>query len=789
MKPLLMISVLAILLISFSAFQLQASEPQGKISGNIMTETTNEPVSFANICLKNKEKQVVTGCTSNSDGQFNLSVPNYGNYELEITCLGYKPQQKQIQINQQNESISLGVITLEKAAEQLAEVKVEEARLKGKQEVDRTVFTINETSQKSATDGMDILRHIPGVSVDFQGNVNIEGSGNILYLVNGVKRDKNFVAQLHPDDFNKVEIMTNPGVKYDADIDAVINIVTKAHRTGGRGGISLQGSSPKSFIGNENANLEYGNEKFRVFVKDRFHLERFPAASYVSTEITEGAETTSLIEEGTGNASWLNNNLNYGFDWFINDKNVINLYGEHFTHRSNNSDYQYNGIQALNDSVISSYDMNLNKTEDKSRLFNSLFYKHLFDQNKQFFTIQINHYQYHGQFHNAYNYTLLNQPENPEYSSRIENIDNHKQMLEWKNDYSQEFENVKLDLGAWSYYQWFDNNYVLNSEIETDFTYREFRQDIYLSAAGALKKLRYSGGLRVAYSNSDINEQATNQYTEFLPQLSLQYPINKTSSLKLSGRRRITRPTIDQLNPFNTQANTLEMRRGNPNLKPELLNRVELQYALNFGSNYISPKLYLDYSTNSIQHNIHFTDEGISILQPENVGERYEYGFSLSGALVLGKLLRFAPSVSIFNAQVAGPGGYTDEMLSFRTNSSLMITPFKSKDYSFLATFRYQTARLQFKSIIRRDPLFFFGMSGKITENFKATAYIAPTMGGFTYHEVEISDDGYKMLSSNSIDSHCFFTINFVYQFSWGKTPRKLQRETDYERDGSGGTL
>lgn len=362
-------------------------------------------------------------------------------------------------------------------------------------------------------------------------------------------------------------------------------------------------------------------------------------------------------------------------------------------------------------------------------------------------------------------------------------------MLEWKNDYSQNIGKIKLDAGAWSYFQWFNNSYNLNYETTKAFNYQEFRQDAYINAAGMLKKLRYSGGLRIAYSQSDIDNTEINEYTELLPQISLQYLINKNSSLRFSGRRRITRPTIDQLNPFGLQANAMEVQSGNLDLKPELLNRFELQYALNFGSNYIAPKLYLDYSTNSIQHNFHINEDGISVLRPENVGQRYEYGIDLAGAIVLGKLFRITPSITLFNAKLAGPNGYEDELLSFRTNSTIIITPFKSKDFSFMAIARYQTPRLQYKSVVRRDPLYFIGATAKLAKNLKASAYFAPTIGGFTYHEFEMTDEGYNMLSTNIIESQCLFAFNIVYQFNWGKEPRTLNRDTNYERDGGGGTM
>src|SRR6056297_931088 len=226
MKPKTTLVTLLLFLCLFFPATTNAASAPGIVEGEVREVKSQEPVAYANIALMQKgTSKIVAGIITNENGHFSLKSIPYGEYELEISYLGYKKKKVEVQLKRKNNPLSVGKILMEPTAEQLDEVVVAEERLKGKQEVDRTVYDVNDQVRNASSDGIDLLKYIPGVSVDFQDNVTLEGTGNILYRVDGITRDKEFIAQLHPDDINKVEIVTNPGVEYDADIQAVINIV------------------------------------------------------------------------------------------------------------------------------------------------------------------------------------------------------------------------------------------------------------------------------------------------------------------------------------------------------------------------------------------------------------------------------------------------------------------------------------------------------------------------------------------------------------------------------------
>ena len=773
--------------------QANATEKPGVITGKVIEAQTKQPVPYANVALLEQSgANIVAGIISDEAGNFKLDQIPFGSYKLQVSYLGYEQKTLPIVLNQEKKAFSVGHVALAPKSEQLDEVVVAEERLKGKQEVDRTVYTVNDKVQQMSSDGMDILKHIPGVSVDFQDNVTLEGTGNILYQVNGITRDKNFVSQLNPEDFNKVEILTNPGVEFEADVDAVINIVLKKRRTGGRGSITAQIPNPKAYVVNERGSIEYGNENFRVFLSDRLHYERLNGNQTTETQITTGPDMITLKEHGSGIVSWMNNNASYGIDLFLNDKNTINLYGNMYHHHQNQSGYEQEGIEKLNNVLQKDYNLEMDQIDRGRGIYNSLFYEHKFNEKNHKITSQFNYYNYNSDADNDYDYTYnyLNGPlSEPVTLDRFEDIANTRNMFEWKNDYQQILGKIKMKAGYWSYYQWYDNQFEADQNVDRDFRYNEFRQEGYASGSGSTGKLQWSAGVRMAYSRSRIDASATNEYLEWLPQISLKYGLSKSSSLKFSARRRIDRPGMSQLNPFETQADSLTINRGNPDLEPQLINRAELQYALNIKSNYIAPKAYIEYTTNSAQQTTFINNDGISVIQPDNVGKRYEYGVALTAAVSPVRWLRLNANARLFNTEVSGPNNYSEEKLAWGINGSMIVSPWKEKPLHFMAQLQYGSPYLSYKAETFRDPLIIVGADYKINDQWKMMAMFVPYNYNFTYAGIERTDSNYYYKNNGSIDIEYFFVLELSYNFKWGKEPKKLKRATDYEQDGGGGTL
>ncbi|NJK97614.1 MAG: TonB-dependent receptor plug domain-containing protein [Bacteroidales bacterium] len=298
---------------------------------NYLNFTENRPVEFASVAVHHlPDSALVTGAVSDTTGRFSIANLKEGNYFIKVSCIGFKTTLKNgISLNSSNPQLNLGVIELNTESQTLKEVTVEGERLKGVSEVDKTIYTINSKAATSAHSGLELLRQVPAVQLDFQHNISLEGSSNILILVDGKQRDKDYLAQLDPNSIDKIEVMTNPSVKYDADVSGVINIILKREKKHGFSG-QLSPEIPLSsrvIFSNTNGNFEYGYNKIRVFVSGHSHFERLELNSTTNRISDNDGISTRYYQNGDGKIDVNFAGLDYGVDYFFNSKNTLNLYG------------------------------------------------------------------------------------------------------------------------------------------------------------------------------------------------------------------------------------------------------------------------------------------------------------------------------------------------------------------------------------------------------------------------------------------------------------------------------
>ena len=201
-----------------------------KIVGNIRNAKTNELIQFATVELyKAKDSTIFTGVISTEQGSFKISNVIYGRYYMRISSMGYKPTIiSKITVSAQNSPLKLNYIDLVEENLHLEEVSVTGHRVIGQIKEDKTIYQISNEETDIAHSGIDLLRQIPELDVNFLTNeVRMFGSSKILFLVNGKRVNPNYLMQLDPKTVQRVETSANPGVKYDSDVDGVINFVLK----------------------------------------------------------------------------------------------------------------------------------------------------------------------------------------------------------------------------------------------------------------------------------------------------------------------------------------------------------------------------------------------------------------------------------------------------------------------------------------------------------------------------------------------------------------------------------
>ena len=796
--------VVIMLLLSQAVMAEEVENPTGEIAGKVVTNEKSEPVSYASVALlKSSDSTIITGVISEEDGTFLLKNIPYGKYMLKVSFVGYKPLVlSNLELSRNNKKIELEPLNLKDDIKQIEEAVVVQERLKGEEKIDRTVFTINDDVRKTSSSGLDLLKHVPSVAVDFQDNVTLEGQSNIQFYVDGVLRNKDFVAQLDPNSIDKVELLTNPGVKYNADISGVINIVLKKEkRYGVNGSALLPIPHPNKVLANPRANVEYGNQNFRIYVGDRLHFEKFHGNEYLTTSVEQIDHPFQYDKVSEGDFSFRHNYMNYGVDWFINKKTTLNFLGEWRSNKFRKDDFSENKVKE-DDELTKYFETDRFNSDLSNNHYFSLFLKHKFDKEGSELTTEAYVYMHSSENQNEYT-DIYFEPQNLDNMidlvNRNDYTSNASNTFEYRLDYTFLTTNIKHETGLRELKLWMDNDFseihnleTITNEESRNFHYDEHRQTAYYNMLGKLKGFDWQAGIRGEYSNINIGDSTNTDYFAFLPQFNISRKLENNQTVKFSFRRQIRRPSANNLNPFVTWTDSLHQRIGNPDLNPSYENRLELSYAKNFGSNYISPKLFIRHSADQIQDlSVIDPATGITTISQANIGKAINYGLGLNASIQVFKWWKLNGHVNAYNKIIESEQNFALESknqkagYSFNTFSIFQLP----KEFNLMAMCNYRSPEISYQRENYRDLLFLVGIEKTMFEKLKIQAFYNPFIKNFKYSGVITRSPNYYEEWYGQLDVSHLFSIEITYNFNFGGKVKKLRRNVEYEQESSGGAL
>ena len=504
---------------------------------------------------------------------------------------------------------------------------------------DRTVYGISTDMRKTSTDGLDILRKVPTVQVDyFNEDIKVEGKSNIKIEVDGISRDKNYLKKLHPSQIDKMEVITNPTGKYDADVDAVINIITiKEMGYGLKGMVNamLLPNSLNNYMARGNTSLDYGLKKISYYISANGGTGKFDMIN----SMERNAGTSSLLRDGGSKITFNNANINGGFNYDPNEFNNLSLNLSYNGNGSKSDNFQTNYLKE-NNTLLSKNETTNNSENESGGINASLFYKHKFSKTKD------HAYEIETSFNNSLKNRNTSNYQNTFYDAtgvelsrspfQLEENNTRRSSASLRANYTLPFDSVfNFNSGVSGNYNY---SYIDNISSRTNapnLEYKDFKSSLYAELSKTMKKGSIKIGSRLEVSNVTINTKNKNTYVSPLPYANCQYKFNDKNSLKLNYSRRVFRPSNSQLNPFVSYSDSLTESRGNIGLKPAYRDNIQLTNSMKFGKNKfsgnISPQLFYEYRTGLIQ-NITTIKEGTNIFEkyPVNISNGYETGVNLA---------------------------------------------------------------------------------------------------------------------------------------------------------------
>jgi ferric enterobactin receptor len=643
----------------------QNNTAKGKISGKVIDATNSTPVDYATVSLfKDGSANPFNGMSTDPKGNFSLNHLADGTYKLTIDFIGYQKKVVDKIVISGSNTIVLGDVKLAPVQTQLQAVVITAKAPIVENKIDKMVY--NAANDVTAQGGvaLDVLKKVPQVSVDIDGNVELQGNSNIRFLING-KPSSIFGASLADalqsipaSQIKSIEVITSPGAKYDASgTGGIINIILKDSNVQGvNGSVNLSAGS-RLENGSFNLNAKKGNFGVNAYFSGNEQLTSTTKTSTNRTSVDTNKNVTHLIQNGTSAFKRSGYQSGISFDWNISKKDELTgSFG--YNHFGNHGDGPTSQLQETTD-PNGATTLYLPSLRNSSSRFSanssdvSLSYKKLFDKKDEELDVLVTSSfgSNSNDFSQVQTYQAGGYPASGQTSSNPGTDRETDISVDYTNPFSKKF---TLETGAKAVIENISNNIVTDSLLnngnyvnDPDQTYGfTYHRDIfayYLSGTFSLFNDFINGhaGVRYEYTTTSADFPGTSipDYGTLAPSFTLQHKLNETESIKFSYSYRIQRPDYGNLNPFYNISDPHNISTGNPDLKPEIGHNFELGYNKSFdkGTNIYVAAFYR-HNTNDIQSfttyyttlPINGTDySDVSLTQQYNIGSQTNEGVNL----------------------------------------------------------------------------------------------------------------------------------------------------------------
>lgn len=649
----------------------------GTVAGKLIDEETQEPIGFANVVVYTINGDLVSGTTTDLDGTFKIADLPLGDYRLEMSFIGYETENRDVELSELERLFVIGDIYLGNDSQQLDAVVVTAQRAVMELGVDRKVFNVGKSVAAVGGSAEDLLRQLPSVSVDLEGNISLRGSGNVRFLINGrpsglVGSDPaTYLKSLSASSIERIEVITNPGSAYDPDGTAgLINIVLKKKQDDGiNASINLNAGSNTSFDGSLDLNWRKG--KFNTFagVSGRYD-ERFFKGFRDQSGITADSSFSRFF---TFDGDRIRESQTYklGTEYELGKRAIIGIQGN----------YQAEDGQSNNNRLTQFFDSEKNLDQISSRIedepseetnyeisanYMTTFKKEgrklsanvQFSQNDEFEQENFDETITNGS--GGFLESVLQQsPALGERTQWIGQLDYEQKIGDFK--FETGWRSTLQDLRIDSEFANFEGGEFVVSEAQSNlFTYTEDVHAVYASFGGKINDFTFSTGLRAeqAYTTSDLiepdPETFDNDYFKLYPSVFAGYAFDDNTSLQASYSRRINRPRAWALNPFVDRGDPFNLRSGNPFLLPELINSFELNVQQRYGLGTVTAGVYFRQLNDLISRISEELPGGVTLSTRDNLDRGRDYGIEVISTLRPVKKLELTLSLNGYRSEIVG---------------------------------------------------------------------------------------------------------------------------------------
>jgi len=665
------LTVVGLLIIFLTGWNSLESYAQSyAVTGKLVDSESSEPLGFVQVALFSPEDPSNPAAYGDTDelGKFSVQTPP-GSYVFKAFFIGYADLEVPgVRVNGPK---NLGTLPLKGENQNLDEIVIETNKLPVRTNMEGMVITPENNIANIGGTLLDILRNTPSISVSEDGGIALRGSTGINILING--RNSSLTQnldQLPASAVEEIRIINNPNARFDAEAEGgVIDIILKkGENLGTNGGAEATlGSRYRSNVG---ARLNHRSIRLNTYAGYNYRDWKNVGNRRSTRVLFEEDETLHQTTRSTSRNA--GHNLNYGADYYFG-KNILSYEGVF----QSSEDWQTNTLFAqLSRGADNTEDFNYvrrnNENETDLSHDNALIFERSFEGKGHLLRALASHSytnQYKTQQIEIFNGTLDPIQENLSgrelaYTDEIRNISVAQA------DYIRPLKSGKFETGLKSNIRRFDNDYqylrfseteqefVRDEQISNRFDYKDQIHAAYAVYSRTNPKFEYALGLRGEMTHVDTylrntDERNKQTYTNLLPSVQGLYNLGDDHALKFTYSRRIDRPTAWRLNPFPDITDSLNVRRGNPNLQPELINSFELGHLANFEKSSLTTTMFYR-KVNGQLDMITTVENGISYTQPDNLLSAQSYGIEFIGTGEITPWYTVNGSLTAFRIMVDG---------------------------------------------------------------------------------------------------------------------------------------
>ena len=675
MKNKIIIAVLT-LLVSLTTFAQRPDSKKITISGKVIEKGTNLPLEYATIVFENAITKQLSGGITDENGNFKFEVVA-GNYNVRAEFISFKSvtvPQKEFKAD-----TNLGTIQMAADVAQLNEIEVIAEKSTVEIKLDKRVYNVGKDMMVKGGTVSDVLDNVPSVTVDAEGTVALRGNESVKILIDGKPSGlaginiADALKLLPADAVEKVEVITNPSARYDAEGGGgIINIVLRKGKANGvNGSVMVNVGDPETY--GTSINLNKKSDSYNLFSNFGYNYRNNPGNSMVDAEYfnPDGSTSRFIEEKRTNDRLSKGYNANFGIDLNLS-KSLT--WTNALTFRENTGEDPdnvfFNNFDASNNPTFVRNRLNDQESDEFSIEYSSNFIKK-FKKEDHKLTVDIAVSQNRENELATITDQILGDPSSLEIEATSNKNNQQRNLIQ--TDYVLPIgKSGRFEAGYRGSFQKNLTDFVVTpvSDFSNTLEYVENVNALYTQYGSKINKFSYFLGLRFEDSHIEVNSLSLNnyntkKYNNLFPSATVNYEFSESSSVSLSYSKRINRPRGRFLNPVSSLSSNINIFQGNPDIDPSLTDAIDLGYLKKWNKLTFNTSAYVNITNDAFQfirkESGLFVD-GVPVIlsTPINLAKEYRAGFEFNLNYTPYKWWRLNGNFNAFRNETQGDYSYVD---------------------------------------------------------------------------------------------------------------------------------